>query len=91
MIVGKSGSSHPSASFPSMMSSAKGKGIREEVLTIWGEKEKVGNNYLGKWERIYKGAIAELSNVVGCPFEICGHKFEVSLVIGCVIFLYTFN
>lgn len=48
--MGKSGSSHPSAFFPSMNSSAKGEGAREEMFTIWGEKEKVGNNYLGKWE-----------------------------------------
>lgn len=30
--------------------------------------------------------MAELSDGVGCPFEICGHKFEMSLVISYVIF-----
>lgn len=37
--VAKSGSSHPSASFSSMKSSAKEEGIREEVLTIAEKRE----------------------------------------------------
>ena len=46
--MGKSGSSHPSASFSSMKSSAKvGRDKGGSVEDLWGE-EKVENNYLAE-------------------------------------------